>query len=151
MTRVTDKDTYVFEELCRDIVQDERYQKMRTFIQHGRVSTYEHCVNVAYTAFILNRTLHIHADEKELITAALLHDYYLYDWHKHVVKWHGYKHPFIAAEKAQHDFGVSLEVKKAIETHMWPLTLFHMPSSRIAWLVTAADKQVSLAETLFHR
>ena len=57
-------------------------QRMREYIQHGSVTTYQHCKNVALVSFWLNRRLHLHADETSLAVGALLHDFYLYDWHK---------------------------------------------------------------------
>ena len=56
-------------------------QRMREYIQHGSVTTYQHCKNVALVSFWLNRRLHLHADETSLAVGALLHDFYLYDWH----------------------------------------------------------------------
>ena len=56
-------------------------QRMREYIQHGSVTTYQHCKNVALVRFWLNRRLHLHAAETSLAVCALLHDFYLYDWH----------------------------------------------------------------------
>ena len=56
-------------------------QRMREYIQHGSVTTYQHCKNVALVSFWLNRRLRLHADETSLAVGALLHDFYLYDWH----------------------------------------------------------------------
>ena len=53
-------------------------QRMREYIQHGSVTTYQHCKNVALVSFWLNRRLHLHADETSLAVGALLHDFYLY-------------------------------------------------------------------------
>ena len=41
-------------------------QRMREYIQHGSVTTYQHCKNVALVSFWLNRRLHLHADETSL-------------------------------------------------------------------------------------
>lgn len=140
-----------FQEEVRRIAFDPRCLRMKQYIQHGAISTYDHCMSVAREAFWLNRRWHIHADERELVTAAFLHDYFLYDWHCHGDHLHGYHHPHIAAVNAGRDFAVSPAVKAAIESHMWPLTLFHAPSSRLAWLVTLADKICSARETLLER
>ena len=135
--------------LASEILNRPVYQTLQSFIQHGSVTTYEHSLHVACCAFWLNLRLHIHADERELVTACLLHDFYLYDWHKKGDSLHGYHHPKIAAKYAKLHFSVSNRVISAIETHMWPLTLFHLPSNRTAWLLTIADKICSVQETLW--
>lgn len=38
-------------------------QRMREFIQHGDVTTYQHCKNVVLVSFWLNRRFHLGADE----------------------------------------------------------------------------------------
>ncbi len=136
--------------LAKPIAGDERARRMVQYIQHGDKSTYDHCLSVAYTAFLMNRRLHIGADEESLVKAALLHDYFLYDWHTKGDHLHGYHHPEIAGENAKKDFDISDKEKMMIETHMWPLTLLHMPRSREAWILTAADKICSTKE-VFHR
>ena len=121
---------------------------MKEFTQHGSVSTYEHCLSVARTSLKLARALHMKVDTSELVRGALLHDYYLYDWHTHGDKLHGYHHPEIAAEQAHQDFTLSEKEKGIIRTHMWPLTLRHVPASKEAALVCAADKLCSSKETI---
>ena len=87
-----------FTELARPILDDPNFQSMKQYVQHGKVTTYEHCMDVAWTAFCLNRRLHLGVKESELVTACLLHDYYLYDWHTHGDHLHGFHHPAIAAD-----------------------------------------------------
>ncbi len=149
--KMTGEQETAFETLVQELAADPRTLKMREFIQHGMISTYDHCMNVAKLAFVLNQKWHLHADERHLVMAAFLHDYYLYDWHGYGDHLHGYHHPKRAAENAKRDFAIPHDVQKAIESHMWPLTLFHVPSSRVAWLVTIADKICSSQETLFER
>ena len=43
--------------------ENPQVQRMREFIQHGDVTTYQHCKNVVRVSFWLNRRLHLHADE----------------------------------------------------------------------------------------
>ena len=71
------RDREAFEALIRELSADPRAQKMKDYIQHGTVTTYDHCMDVARTSFSINRKLHLHAPEKELVTAAFLHDYFL--------------------------------------------------------------------------
>jgi len=85
-----------FRELARPYLDDPRYCRMKQFTQHGQVTTYEHCVRVAQTSYLLAHKIHLRVNERALVTGALLHDYYLYDWHEagdgsH--KLHGFSHP----------------------------------------------------------
>ena len=43
-----------------------KVQEMREFIQHGDVTTYQHCKNVVLVSFWLNRRFHLGADETAL-------------------------------------------------------------------------------------
>lgn len=140
-----------FMELAGPIITDPAYERLKQYIQHGDVTTYQHCVDVAWQAFRMNRRLHMGVNEQDLVTACLLHDYYLYDWHNHGDHLHGFHHPEIAARCAGEDFHVSEEVQEAIRSHMWPLTLSKLPSGKIAWLLTMSDKICSANETLFRR
>lgn len=150
-TDLTIQEEKDFQDRVQRIAGDPRCLRMKAYIQHGRVTTYDHCMDVARTAFVLNRRLHIHANEGRLVRAAFLHDYFLYDWHLQGDFLHGYHHPHIAAMNARRDFELDPAEVQAIESHMWPLTLFHAPASRIAWMVTVADKLCSSRETLMRR
>ena len=59
-----------------------RVPRMRDSVQHGRVSTWAHCVRVAKAVVGMAEALHLRVSERELVRAALLHDYFLYDWHE---------------------------------------------------------------------
>ena len=94
--------------------QHPEVQRMREFIQHGDVTTYQHCKNVVLVSFWLNRRFHLGADETSLAVGAFLHDFYLYDWHKRssfrglrrLFEMHGFAHPGSAcvnAERAPQD------------------------------------------------
>lgn len=149
--RLTARENQEFWEHIHQLAEDPKSLRMKQYIQHGRITTYDHCMSVARMSFLLNRRLRIHANEQRLVRAAFLHDYFLYDWHSHGDKLHGYHHPHIAALNARKDFGLGREEMLAIESHMWPLTLLHTPSSRIAWTITLADKLCSSRETIFLR
>ena len=55
--------------------QHPEVQRMREFIQHGDVTTYQHCKNVVLVSFWLNRRFHLGADETSLAVGAFLHDF----------------------------------------------------------------------------
>lgn len=89
--------------LLKGIADDPNALEMQKFIQHGSVTTYEHCLRVTRIAFWLNIHLHARADEASLIKGAFLHDFYLYDWHNcsNITHWHGFKHARIARYNAE--------------------------------------------------
>ena len=43
--------------------QHPKVQEMREFIQHGDVTTYQHCRNVVAVSFWMNHRFHLGADE----------------------------------------------------------------------------------------
>ena len=121
--------------------ENPQVQRMREFIQHGDVTTYQHCKNVVRVSFWLNRRLHLHADETSLAVGAFLHDFYLYDWHKRstfhglrrLFEMHGFSHPGYACVNAQRVFHITKKEQDIIASHMWPLTFRHVPTSIAPW------------------
>ena len=86
-----------------------------------------------------------------MIKAALLHDYFLYDWHdKDHPKLHGFRHATIAAKNAKRDFGLTKKEYKAIRSHMFPVNL-RLPTSREALILTLADKYCAARESIRFR
>ena len=125
---------------------------LKDYKQHGDTSVWEHSRNVAYKFYVIARFLEdkyfIKFNYHRLIVGAYLHDFFLYDWHKKEVwhKWHGFKHPHIAAENAKKMFDITDAEKHIIESHMWPLTLTKLPKSREALLVCIVDKIEAIKE-----
>ncbi len=117
-------------------------------MQHGTKTVHSHCVDVAAMSLRINRKLRLNCQEKDLVRGALLHDYFLYDWHeKDHSRWHGFYHPGIALRNADKEYDLSPREKDIIIKHMWPMTI-KVPRCREAWVVTTADKYCSLLETL---
>lgn len=136
---------------AEDILQSDNFRSTRGHIQHGNMTVNSHCMNVAKYSIAISEKLHISCSQRELIRGALLHDYFLYDWHSrdHIKPWrlHGIFHPGIALRNASEEYCLTSREKEIIKKHMWPLT-FVPPTCREAWIVTAADKWCSLMETL---
>lgn len=134
-----------------DILESTNFQSTREHIQHGTVTVNAHCINVAKHSLMLADKLKVRINQRELIRGALLHDYFLYDWHDkdHInpLRLHGFFHPGRALQNATRDFELTDREKDIIRKHMWPMTVIP-PMCREAWIVTAADKWVSLLETL---
>lgn len=128
--------------------KEGRYTATRRCIQHGKVSVYAHCVSVADTACVLAETLHLRVNERALIRGALLHDYFLYDWHDKANghHWHGFTHPGTALHNASEDWKLTPVEREIIKKHMFPLTPIP-PTCREAWLVCLADKICAAKET----
>ena len=139
--------------------QHPEVQRMREFIQHGDVTTYQHCKNVVLVSFWLNRRFHLGADETSLAVGAFLHDFYLYDWHKRssfrglrrLFEMHGFAHPGSACVNAERCFAITRKEQNIISSHMWPLTFRHVPTCREAVIVCLADKYCAGLESMFQR
>ena len=137
-----------FEELARPVLAGGRVREMGGFVQHGSTTTLEHVCAVAWTALGLVRRLGLRVDEAALVRGALLHDYYLYDWHDHRAapdRWHGFTHPGHAMRNAEADFGIGELERHIIKRHMFPFTPVP-PTRREAWAVCLADKWCSTRE-----
>ena len=139
--------------LGRDIILSDEAQRMKEFTQHGTTSVFEHVLAVAkfsliYAIAIENLT-GIKVDRRALVRGALLHDYFLYDWHKPSENrrgLHGFTHPSIACENAIRDFDISPVEQDIIRHHMFPLTVI-WPHSLEGWIVCIADKWCAICET----
>ena len=154
MARQTRKDTRALSEILSDYREDSKVQEMKNYTQHGKVSTYEHCENVARLSYAIDRKFSLKSDLDVLLVGAMLHDFYDYDWHdpEHEAhRLHGFTHPRVASENAREHFDVDERTSRVIDRHMWPLTPAKIPRSREEWIVCIVDKCVSLHETIFRR
>lgn len=131
-----------------DLLSNPAVQKMAAFIQHGDTSCLQHVMAVAYFSLRLSRTLHVHCNQREMVRGALLHDFFLYDWHEKSGhhSWHGFTHPAAALQNASRFFNLTERERDIIMKHMWPLTL-KFPRYKESYIVCLADKLCSLQET----
>lgn len=139
------------EKYANDILTSENFQSTKNYIQHGSMSVHEHCINVAMVSLAIRDKLEIECHSRDLVRGALLHDYFLYDWHKsdkvNSHRLHGFFHPSRALHNARKEFVINARQTDIIIKHMWPLTVIP-PMCREAWIVTMADKYCSTMETL---
>lgn len=138
--------------LGKDILLSEEAGKMKEFIQHGTTTVFEHCVSVAKFSLLFAMNLEtlfgIRIDRKSLVRGALLHDYFLYDWHEknEFHRLHGFTHPGRAHRNAVRDFSMNEKEQDVIRKHMFPLT--PVPPRYIeSAIVCMADKWCALCET----
>lgn len=142
------------QEILSALQSNTHVQAMKGYIQHGRVTTFEHCTQVADLSYKIDKLFSLNSDLTVLLTGAMLHDFYLYDWHKDdngEHRLHGFTHASVACENAKKYFAIDDKTSHVIRSHMWPLNIERLPLSKEAWIVCMADKLVSLNETLFER
>lgn len=144
-------DSYLeYNKFVADLIDNQIVLEMIDYIQHGKTSCYQHCINVSYYSYKLAKKLNL--DAKSVARAALLHDLFLYDWHKAekqpLFKKHGFTHPKKALLNANKYFLLNEKEKDIILKHMWPLTLVP-PKYKESYIVVLIDKYCCLVETLY--
>ncbi|ETA81707.1 HD domain-containing protein [Youngiibacter fragilis] len=145
---MSNKQDLLIETIVGQLCENSRFTQTAQYKQHGKTSVYEHSIAVAYTSCWIAGRLHVHVDYISLIRGALLHDYYLYDWHDKSDghRLHGFFHPRRALENACEDFELTAKEKNMILRHMFPLTPIP-PYYLESWIVCAADKLCAMKET----
>ena len=134
-----------YQECIRDLIVNEHVQRMGDFMQHGNVTCLEHCLNVSYSSYSICRLLGL--DHYSAARGALLHDFFLYDWHvkEDIIGVHAFDHPSTALKNAEKHFSLNKIERDIIKKHMWPLTL-SFPKYAESLLVTFVDKYATLLE-----
>ena len=146
-------DRGVFEDEIRKLMESEDIRKMGIYEQHEGNNTLQHVRNVTYCSFSIAEKLKMNIDERSLARGSMLHDYYLYNIDEEGLSdyRHGVDHPRKALKNARSRFELNRKEENIILSHMWPLTLFHPPLCREAFLVCIADKYCAVNEMYMHR
>ena len=149
--KISEENKKEFIALVTELLTTKEVSEMKNYIQHGKTTTLEHCLAVAYTSYLAAQKLPFSFDYKSLVRGAMLHDFYLYDWHirEQSQRYHGFVHPTIAAKNAKNYFNLNQVEIDIIERHMWPLTFRKFPTKREVLLVCLVDKYCSFAETFY--
>ena len=138
-----------FAEIVIEAMRGSRFAAEEEFIQHGNTSCLLHSIAVAYFCYRIAIKLGFLGFRlNELVRGALLHDYFLYDWHiepKRSNGLHGFSHPFTAFYNALFDFDLSDVERDIITRHMFPLVPL-IPRYKESCLVSIVDKLCSLYE-----
>lgn len=136
-----------FEAFLRHCAALPEVRLIDAYVQHGDTSCLLHSVAVAHYSYRVARRLRLRVRPRDLARGALLHDYFLYDWHRGGVagRPHAFAHPAIALENARRAFQLSEVEKNIIARHMFPLTPVP-PACVEGWLVTLVDKALSVYE-----
>ena len=106
-----------------DILKSPGMQIAKENMQHGSVSVFEHSVCVALVCLWIVHRLHLKVNQRALVRGALLHDYFLYDWHTPdpAHRLHGFRHAGTALRNADRDFELNDTERDMIKKHMFPL------------------------------
>lgn len=149
--RLTETQWKEYISCLKELLANGQIHEMKKYIQHGNTTTFTHCMVVAYYSYLVSVNLPVRMDSRSIIRGALLHDFYLYDWHtpdkSH--RLHGFSHPGLALGNSRKYFKLNPIEEDIIAKHMWPLTLTKPPKYREALLVCMVDKICSLRETLY--
>ena len=132
-----------------DILDSPNYLESGRYCQHGDTSTRDHMISVACMSIVLGRKLHLHCDEHAMVRGALLHDYFLYDWHIKNHKGHTHHatgHSSVALKNAAKDFSINPKEADIIRKHMFPVNITP-PRYRETYIVSLADKICTVKET----
>lgn len=135
------------EDIYQSFFRDERIVRMKEISMHRGSNCFFHSFKVAKLS--IKRALrHKKGNLHVILLSAILHDYYLYDWRmdRSKMRHHLSSHPYTAAENAEKDFGIHEPVKKAIQSHMWPVNFTNFPKTKEARIISNADKTIYLKE-----
>lgn len=129
-----------------EIIRNEKYKELLNIQRHIYTNTYDHSLRVARLSGYIAKKLG--ADPESAMKVGLLHDFCLIN--RHDGSYTGdesylFKHPKDAVENSK-PFSLSKVEEKAILTHMFPLA--PIPTSRIGWSLTIADKIVAIYEQM---
>lgn len=139
-------DRYI--ELTGDLLCNDLVRSMKKYHHHREVSTHFHSVYVSYNVLKVCEKLSVQK-KREIVRAALLHDFYLYEWYteKHDEN-HIYYHPKESVKNIEKYIGTLTPLQKnMILSHMFPTTKV-MPKYAGSWILTLTDKRCATADYL---
>lgn len=139
------------EEIYKEYLNNDKVKQMQSINMHRGSNCYIHSFLVAKLS--IKRALRRKRKKlnlKSILIAAILHDYYLYDWRENrkLLKGHAKRHPFIAANNAMNDFNITPFIKDIIESHMWPYNFKYFPKTTEARIVANADTHIAFIEAM---
>lgn len=135
-----------FENIIKDIINNDTVKKMQNYRQHFNTSCYDHCYNASYYCYKIAKKFNW--DYISVTRAAMLHDLFLYDWRKREnnrKRFHAFRHGNIACQNACKLFDLTPKEQDIIKRHMFPVTPIP-PSSKEGLLLTLVDKYCGLIE-----
>lgn len=131
------------------LIRETDLARCAEFMQHGDTSVLLHCVAVAFYGMMILDFLHVRYNRRALVRGALLHDFFLYDWHTHRrapgERMHAFSHPAAALKNARARVPLTPLEENIILRHMFPVTPVP-PATREGLAVCLADKACAFYE-----
>lgn len=134
--------------LVREIIHSEEFRGMKHYRHHIKGNVYDHSVKTAYLCYKHHRRFGTNINLQEFVRGAILHDFYLYDWHDKDAahRFHGFTHPRRALENALHKYPDLTRIEQdMILHHMFPLTPVP-PTTKAGWLICLYDKVAAVSD-----
>ncbi|MDR0946148.1 MAG: phosphohydrolase [Ruminococcus sp.] len=146
------EDSAEFYSYIEDLLETEPVKMMMDFPHHGHSSCFQHCLNVSYSNYRICKFFHL--DAKSGARAGLLHDLFLYDWHKYVAvrgqRLHGFTHAALALRNAEIHYELNDLERDIIKKHMFPLNVSAIPKYKETAVIVFTDKYCGALEVLAH-
>jgi len=141
-----------YNQMVCDLISHEVVCQMKNYIQHGRTTTFQHCVNVSYYNYLICKLLSL--DARAAARGGLLHDLFLYDWHTRVTPVgehnHAIAHAGTALANAKMYFALDEKETDIIKKHMFPVNPA-LPKYSETVVITIVDKVCGVMEVLDYR
>lgn len=144
-SKYNDEKINEFFNYIEDILGNEDFQALATFSQHLNTNRLQHSLNVAYYTYVVCQKYNWNS--KEATRAALLHDFFLYDWRETKLGFHPNEHPKQALMNAKKYFEISPLMENMILSHMWPLSIAY-PKFKESWIVQGSDRYCACLEIM---
>lgn len=134
-----------FQNIINEIIMNEVVQQMKNFKQHYSTTRFDHCYSTAFYCYLICKKFHL--DYISATRAAMLHDFFLYDWRIRGNRkgLHAFTHGKVACANACTLFNLNDKEKDIILKHMWPVTI-KFPKYRESFILTFVDKYCATIE-----
>lgn len=139
------KENIEFQNIIGELIFNETVQEMKNFTHHYSTTRFDHCYSTAYYCYLICKKLHL--DYVSATRAAMLHDFFLYDWRVKESRQglHACTHGKVACENACALFDLNDKEKDIILKHMWPVTI-KLPKYFESLILTFVDKYCATLE-----
>ncbi|MBE6689887.1 MAG: phosphohydrolase [Ruminococcaceae bacterium] len=137
--------------LIEDILASPDFRSLRHCRHHVRSNVYDHSLKVAYLCYRHHKRFGSRIPLAEFVRGALLHDFYLYDWHDDwpLHRWHLFAHADIALQNAVRAYPALTYVQRdMIRNHMFPVTPHRVPRTASGWWLCFYDKVAAISDYL---